>query len=89
MYTIGTFKSKGNGFTGHIETLTFNKAARLEPVTEKRSEKSPDYRVKSGRNEIGAAWVETPKGGESYLSVCLDDPSFTAPIYCRMFMGAG
>ncbi len=34
--------------------------------------------------ELGAAWGKTSEGGRDYLSVKLDDPSFTAPIYANL-----
>ncbi len=34
--------------------------------------------------EIGAAWKATSKAGNPYISVKLDDPSFPAPIFCRL-----
>ena len=37
-----------------------------------------------GRAEIGAAWSKQSKRGRDYLSVKLDDPSFTGPIYANL-----
>ena len=34
--------------------------------------------------EIGAAWSKRSNEGRDYLSVKLDDPSFTAPIYANL-----
>ena len=39
---------------------------------------------KAGAVEIGAAWHRTSKGGNEYISVKLDDPSFAAPIYANL-----
>ena len=37
------------------------------------------------RIEIGGAWQrEGKKSGNSYLSLRLDDPSFTAPVYANL-----
>jgi len=33
----------------------------------------------------GAAWPKTSRDDRAYLSVKLDDPSFTAPIYANLF----
>ncbi len=41
---VGNFKPAGDSYTGVIKTLTFNTEAVFEPI-EKKSEKSPDYRV--------------------------------------------
>ena len=35
--------------------------------------------------EIGAAWSKRSSEGRDYLSVKLDDPSFTQPIYTNLF----
>jgi len=86
MATIGTFTKDGRIFTGIIRTLAFTASVSIEPVTSKRGEKSPDYRVfchSSGPGEIGVAWERT-KDGASYLSVRIDDPIFPAPIDCRL-----
>jgi Protein of unknown function (DUF736) len=34
--------------------------------------------------EIGAAWSKRSSEGRDYLSVKLDDPSFTVPIYANL-----
>ena len=49
---------------------------------EKKNDKAPDYRIFAGNNtEFGAAWRKTSSAGREYLSVKLDDPSFSAPIF--------
>jgi len=83
MAIIGTFTRQEDGsFHGTIETLTLNARATFEPQA-KRKDKSPDYRITSVLTDIGAAWTRTADG-QSYLSVRLDDPSFAAPIDCRL-----
>ena len=84
MATIGTFtKSENGGFSGAVKTLTLNVKAQLRPA-EKTNEKAPDFRIFAGQTEFGAAWKQTSKDGRDYLSVKLDDPSFTAPIYASL-----
>ena len=40
--------------------------------------------------ECGAAWKKTARDNDrEYLSVKLDDPSFTAPIYASLVKGEG
>ena len=34
--------------------------------------------------EVGAVWPKRSGEGSDYLSVKLDDPSFTAPIYANL-----
>ena len=86
MTIIGKFTKNDNGYTGHVETLTISAAMQFLPI-EKISAKSPDFRVMSHGAEIGAAWIKTSKTETSYLSVALDDPSFNAPIHCRLVNG--
>jgi uncharacterized protein (DUF736 family) len=66
--TIGKFNIAGTSYTGVIETLTFKTEAVFEPV-EKKTDKSPDFRITNGEADIGVAWKETSeKTGNSYLS---------------------
>ena len=48
-------------------------------------ENAPAHRVFVAKAEIGAAWAKTSKAGRDYLSIKLDDPSFTAPIFASLF----
>jgi uncharacterized protein (DUF736 family) len=63
------------------DTLTIKTRATFEPVA-KRGDKSPNYQVTVGLAEIGAAWK--CDNADEHLSVRLDDPSFPAPINCRL-----
>lgn len=83
MAIIGTFTKQDSGFQGAIATLVVNAKVTITPV-EKTSEKAPDFRIFSGKAEIGAAWSAKSKEGNAYLSVKLDDPSFAAPILGRL-----
>jgi len=83
MTIIGTFTRNEDGFAGTITTLTLKAKANIKPV-EKSSEQAPDYRVYSAGVEIGAAWSMTSKANRRYLSVKIEDPSFAAPISCRL-----
>ncbi len=89
MATIGTFKKDGNGYAGHIETLTLRAKITFEPNTQKgENGKAPDFRVfhigDGFTSEIGAAWKKTSQERAEYLSVSLDDPSFAEKINCRL-----
>lgn len=85
MATIGTFTKKDNTYTGTIRTLTMNVKAQFVPVKDK-SNGGPDYRIFAGGAELGAAWTEESKNGETaYLAVKLDDPSFTKPMRAAFF----
>ena len=85
MATIGSFKKAGNEFQGEIVTLSVQaKGVRIVPETNRTSDNAPSHRVFVGRAEIGAAWSKRSNEGRDYLSVKLDDPSFTAPIYANL-----
>jgi uncharacterized protein (DUF736 family) len=80
MAQIGTFTRGDDGsFTGTIRTLNINVKATIKPVA-KDGERSPDHRVTANGVEFGAGWSKAAKDtGAEYLSLKLDDPSFTAP----------
>ena len=90
MAVIGKFTKDGAGFTGFIETLAFAARLTLEPVTNKKSDKVPDFRVihigEDFTSEIGAAWRKTARNsGAEYLSLSIhDDPALAVPIHCRL-----
>lgn len=90
MSIIGTFTKDGAGFTGTIESLTMRAKLTLEPNTNKKSDKAPDYRVfhigDGFTSEIGAAWNKTAKeSGSQYISVSIhDDPALDRPLNCRL-----
>jgi uncharacterized protein (DUF736 family) len=83
MAIIGNFTKQDNAYQGTIATLSVNAKATITPI-EKTGEQSPDFRVFAAKAEIGAAWKSTSKAGNAYISVKLDDPSFAAPIFCRL-----
>ncbi|TVR79941.1 MAG: DUF736 domain-containing protein [Rhodospirillales bacterium] len=84
MATIGTFTKTDSGFTGTIQTLGVKATKVAITSVEKTADAAPDFRVKAGTVEIGAAWHRTSKGGNDYISAKLDDPSFAAPIYANL-----
>ena len=86
MATIGTFKKSGTGYTGDITTLSVQaKGVRVTAEENRSNDNAPTHRVFVGKAEIGAAWTKRSNEGRDYLSVKLDDPSFTAPIYANLF----
>ena len=86
MASIGSFKKVGNEFQGQIVTLSIQaKAVRIAPETNRANDNAPSHRVFVGKAEIGAAWSKRSNEGRDYLSVKLDDPSFTQPIYANLF----
>ena len=86
MANIGSFKKSGNEYQGEIVTLSVQtKGVRIVPETNRSSDAAPSHRVFVGRAEIGAAWSKRSNEGRDYLSLKLDDPSFTAPIFANLF----
>jgi uncharacterized protein (DUF736 family) len=87
MANIGSFKKVGSSeFQGEIVTLSVQtKGVRIVPETNRSNDNAPSHRVYVGRAEIGAAWSKRSEEGRDYLSLKLDDPSFTSPIYANLF----
>ncbi len=87
MATIGTFKKSSNEeFTGEIFTLGIQvKNVRIVPEPNRSGDNTPSHRVYVARSEVGAAWSKKTNDGRDYLSLKLDDPSFTAPIFASLF----
>ena len=86
MATIGTFKKNGTEFNGEIVTLSVQtKNVRIVPEASPAKDNAPSHRIFVGRAEIGAAWAKKSNEGRAYLSVKLDDPSFSAPIFANLF----
>ena len=48
-------------------------------------ESHPSHRIHANRFEAGAAWTKQTNDGREYLSLKLDDPTFTAPIFANLF----
>jgi len=86
MANIGSFKKSGNEYQGEIVTLSVQaKGVRIVPEANRSNDNAPSHRVFVGRAEIGAAWSKESNEGRPYLSLKLDDPSFTAPIFANLF----
>jgi uncharacterized protein (DUF736 family) len=88
MPTIGSFSQDDLfGQEGTIETLTLKARVKFVPLKD-RGEKQPDYRILTGKREIGAAWSRTSKKGGVYLFLKLADPSQPAPVLCHLYRNA-
>ena len=86
MANIGSFKKVNSEFQGEVVTLSLQaKGVRIVPETNRANDSTRSHRIYVGRAEIGAAWPQRSNEGRDYLSVKLDDPSFTAPIYANLF----
>ena len=85
MAQIGAFTMKDGTWTGTIRTMTINVKAQLVPNKEKANG-APDFRLYAGGAELGAAWHQESKDGETpFLAVKLDDPSFAQPMRAAFF----
>jgi uncharacterized protein (DUF736 family) len=86
MATIGNFTKDGESFKGSIITLSVQaKNVRIIPETSRTTDKAPTHRVFIGDVEVGAGWAKTTNDDRHYLSLKLDDPTFTAPIFPTLF----
>ena len=86
MANIGSFKKVGSELQGEMVTLSVQtKGVRIVPETNRVNDNVPSHRDFVGRAEIGAGWSKRSNEGRDYLSLKLDDPSFTAPIYANLF----
>jgi len=82
---IGTFTRNDDGFFGNVSTLTLDAKLAILPAEKSDAENAPDHRVFYEGMEIGAAWDRTGEKAGNYLSVSIDDPSFTQPIRANLF----
>lgn len=90
MATIGTFKKAGTEIQGEIVTLSVQtKNVRIVPEANRANDNAPSHRIYVGRAEIGAGWTKRSAEGRDYISVKLDDPSFSTPIYANLFDDEG
>lgn len=85
MAQIGTFTRNDDGFFGNISTLTLDAKLAILPAEKSDTENAPNHRVFCDGMEIGAAWERTGEKAGNYLSVSIDDPSFTQPIHANLF----
>lgn len=87
MSKIGSFKKVSGEYRGQIITLSLQaKSVRIveQPVS---SDNAPTHRVYAGEAEVGAGWIKSRNEDRPYLSIKLDDPSFTAAVFAQLFEG--
>ena len=86
MAVIGKFQSAGAEIVGEIYTINVQlQNVRLVREENPTNDEAPSHRIYAGRAEIGAAWSKTSRDNRAYLSLKLDDPSFSAPIFASLF----
>jgi len=87
MAKIGSFKKVSGELRGQIMTLAIQAKSVRIVADENASGNAPSHRAYIGDAEVGAAWSKRTSDDRPYLSVKLDDPSFTAPIFAHLFAG--
>jgi conjugative transfer signal peptidase TraF len=85
MALIGTFTRNDDGFFGNITTLALDAKLAILPAEKSDAENAPDHRVFCEGMEVGAAWDRSGDKAGAYLSVSIDDPSFTQPLRANLF----
>lgn len=90
MAVIGIFtRAKDGGWEGWVRTLTRSLKVRLVPNDDRTVETAPDFHVRAGGCDLGAAWLRRTAGDRrEYLSVQLDDPVLVHPIRAALFFSA-
>ena len=79
------FTKTGDEYEGSTITLSVQaKNVRIVPEDHVGNEKAPSHRLLAGDVAFGAAWKKTSREGRDYLSIKLDDPSFSAPVYASL-----
>ena len=95
MSVIGQFMRENDGFIGHLTTLSLHQDIIIVAAEPSDAENAPDYRVhvldtmsnETGA-EIGAGWKRTGEKAGDYVSLQLDDPTFSQPIRANLFQSA-
>jgi uncharacterized protein (DUF736 family) len=85
MTVIGIFVPTADGYVGHIRTLTVRRRVRIMVNEHTETANAPDFKLLCGETEIGVAWKATSRTDQSYLSVQIDDPSWSAPVRASLF----
>ncbi len=92
MSLIGQFSRTKSGYSGRVRTLSLDAEVVLVPAEQSDAENAPDYRVHLGPDdngpEVGAGWKRTGEKAGDYVSLQLDDPTFTHPIRANLFQSA-
>lgn len=87
MPTIGSFSQDDLfGQEGVLETATLKAKVKFVPLRE-RTGNQPDYRILSGKRELGAAWSRASKKG-AYLFLKITDPAQPGPVLCHLYRQA-
>jgi uncharacterized protein (DUF736 family) len=63
-------------YTVVVRALASSSRVQVRPVTDKSSDKSPDYRVSAGNADLGAAWKWSARTTTTICRSALGAPSF-------------
>lgn len=86
MTQIGTFTKTRTGFSGRVRTLALDIELTIRPAEKSDAENAPDHRIFAADNrEVGAAWNRSGEKAGDYLSITLDDPTFTQLLRVALF----
>lgn len=89
MALIGTFVPTSNGFTGRIKTLLLDAQLTISTLREPMGDNPPDYLITLGKPGegpiVGAARKRRTDKGSDFISVRIDDPSLSVPIFAGLF----
>lgn len=86
MTQIGTFTKTKTGFSGSIRTLSLDVELTIHPIEKSDADNAPDHRIFAfDDREVGAAWSRSGEKAGDYLSITIDDPSFTQPLRATLF----
>ena len=86
MANIGSFKKSGNEYQGEIVTLSVQaKGVRIVPEPTGPTTTLPATGSSSAAPRLGPPGRSSRRRAADYLSLKLDDPSFTAPIFANLF----
>ena len=89
MALIGTFVPTSNGFTGRIRTFLLDAEVTISILREPAGENPPDFLITLGKTgegpHVGAARRRKTEKGTDFISVRIDDPSLSNPIFAGLF----
>ena len=89
MTQIGLFEAMPDGFAGRIHCLTIDAELQIVAADPSDAENAPDYRIMLGDDddavEVGAGWKRVGEKAGNYVSLMIDDPTLSQPIYANLF----
>jgi uncharacterized protein (DUF736 family) len=85
MSVIGYLSRRKNGtYHGTLRTLTIHAPILLVPVS-KKCDRARDYRILSGRAEVGSAWIRiTSSTSSAFIVLMIDTPELPRRIHATL-----